>query len=67
MVFRYLKGPYRKAEDKHFSRDYCDRTNGNGFILQEGQFRLDIRRKFFYNEAGKTLKVRLNDVLSNLI
>ena len=44
---QYLKGAYKKDEDKHFSRACCNRTRGNGFKLKEGRFRLDIRKKFF--------------------
>jgi len=44
-AFQYLKGAYRKDEDK-LSTASCNRTRGNGFNLKEGRFRLDIRKKF---------------------
>ena len=43
--FQYLKGVYKKAGGRIF-RGVCDRTRGNGFKLEKGRFRLDIR-KFF--------------------
>jgi len=38
-----LKGPY-KERDWLFTWSNTDRTNGNGFKLKEGRFRLDVRR-----------------------
>jgi len=45
-AFQYLKGAYRKAKEKLFSKACCGRTRSNGFKLREGRFRLDIRKKF---------------------
>ena len=42
-----MKGAYRKAGEGLFIRAGSDRTRGNGFKLEEGRFRLDIRKKFF--------------------
>ena len=41
VAFQYLKGGYRKDGECR------DGTRGNGFKLQEGRFRLDIRKKLF--------------------
>jgi len=42
-AFRYLKEACKKAVDGCFSRACSDRTRGNGFKLEDGRFRLDIR------------------------
>ena len=42
-----MKGAYRKAGEGLFIRACSNRTKGNGFKLEEGRFRLDIRKKFF--------------------
>ena len=47
MTLQYLKGAYRKAGVGLFIRACSDRMRGNGFKLEEGKFRLDIRKKFF--------------------
>ncbi|PKU47776.1 hypothetical protein llap_1885 [Limosa lapponica baueri] len=46
-AFQYLKRAYRKAGEGLFTRSCSDRTQSNGFKLEEGRFRLDIRKKFF--------------------
>ena len=46
-VFQYLKGAYRKDGIELFIRACSDRMRGNGFKLEEGRFRLDIRKIFF--------------------
>ena len=82
-AFQYLKGAYKKDGDRLFSRACSDRTRSNGFKLEEGRFRLDMRKKFFMMRVVKhwhrlprevvdapsldTFKVRLGGALSNLI
>ena len=45
VAFQYIKGAYKKDEEGLFTRVYNDKTWG--FKLNEGRFRLDIRKKFF--------------------
>jgi len=47
MASEYLKGTYMKAGEGLFIKACSDRTRGNSFKLEEGRFRLDIRKKFF--------------------
>ena len=47
MAFQHLKGTYRKAGEGPFIRVGSDRMRGNGLNLEEGRFRLHIRKKFF--------------------
>lgn len=47
VAFQYLKGVYRKAGEELLIRARSDRTRGNSFKLQDGRFRLDIRKTFF--------------------
>ena len=47
VAFQYLKGTYRKAGEGLHLRAYNSRTRGNGFKVEEGSFRLGIRKKLF--------------------
>jgi len=82
-AFQYLKGAYRKDGEGLFTRVCSDRTRGNGCKLQEGRFRLDIRKKFFTMRVVKycnrlpretvdaasleVFKARLDGALSSLV
>jgi len=82
-AFQYLKGGYKKAGDRCFSRSCCDRRRGYGFKLKEDRFRLDIRKKFVtvrvvrhWNRMPREVvdarslevfKARLDGALSNLV
>ncbi|GAB0176276.1 hypothetical protein GRJ2_000092800 [Grus japonensis] len=82
-AFQYLKGAYRKAGEGLFIRACSDRTRGNGFKLKEGQFRLDVRKKFLTvrvvrhwnrlpREAAdapslEVFKTRLDEALGNVV
>ena len=46
-AFQYPKRACKKAAEELFTSAYSDRTRGNGFRLNEGKFRLDIRKKLF--------------------
>ncbi|KFO79536.1 hypothetical protein N303_09383, partial [Cuculus canorus] len=46
-TFQNLKGAYRKAEEGLFVKACGNRTRGNGYKLERGRFRIDIRKNFF--------------------
>jgi len=46
-AFQYLKGAYKKAGEGLLAKAGRDRTKSNGFKMQEGRFRLAIRKKCF--------------------
>ena len=78
-AFQYPKGGYKKEGERLFSRVCCDKTRGNSFQLEQGRFRLDIRKIFRVSvvrhwhrlprevadaPSQETLKVRLDEALS---
>ena len=83
VAFQCLKGSYRKEGGRLFSGVRGDRTRGNDFKLQEGRFKLDIRKKSFtgsmvrhWNRLPRdtvvalsleTFKARMDQARGNLI
>jgi len=47
MIYKYLRGTYRKVGEGLFIRASTDGTRGNGFKLEESKFRVNIRNQFF--------------------
>ena len=47
VAFQYLNGDHRKAGEGLFIRACSNWMRGNGFKLEEGTSRLDIKKKFF--------------------
>ena len=80
---QYLKVAYRRSEEGLLIRTCSKRMRGNGFKMEEGRFRLDIRKKFVtvrgvrhWNRSSsevldapspKLFKARLERALSNLV
>jgi len=78
-----MKGVYKKAGERLFTRACSDRTRGNGFKMKEGRSRLDRRKKFFmmrvvrhWNRLPReavdapsleVFKARLDGALSNMV
>ena len=80
---QYMKGAYRKAGEGLFWRTCSNKTRRNGFKLEDGRLRLDIRKKFFtvrvvrhWNRLSggvvdasslEAFKARLHGALSSLV
>lgn len=55
-TLQYLKGTNKNAGKRLFTRVCGDRIKRNGFKLNEGRIRLDIRKKSLTRKGGKRLE-----------
>ena len=62
-AFYYLKRAYRKAGEGLFIRAGIKRRRENGFKLEEGRFRLGIRKKLFTERVAR----HWNGLLSKVV
>ena len=62
-AFQYLNGAYKQEEDCLFTQFDSDRIRQNGFKLNEGRFRLAVRKTFFTQRAMKHWHRLLRDVV----
>jgi len=67
VAFQYLRGDYKKEEDRKFSRAFCDGTQGYNFKLKVGGLGLYIGKIFFtivVVKCGNRLPREVVDALS---
>ena len=58
-----MNGAYKQEEDCLFTQFDSDRIRQNGFKLNEGRFRLAVRKTFFTQRAMKHWHRLLRDVV----
>lgn len=54
--FQSIKEAHKKDGERLFTKACSDKARSNDFKLEECRFRLDIRKRFFYDEFGETLE-----------